>query len=294
MSTRAIKAWIEAMRLRTLPVSVAGVVTAVAISITAGPVRAGAALLCMLFAVLAQIASNFGNEYFDYRDGLDAPGRVGPRRGVTEGDITPRAMCAATFATLAAACVAGLCLIPFGGWWLIVAGIFIAAGVVAYSAGPYPLSRHALGEVAVILFFGVIPVCLTYMLTSGRAVDATVVSSSLGIGLLGANVLVVNNFRDRKDDRAVGKVTIATLWPRSAIMLIYLLGGTAGILLTLPAWLRLDPWWLAVPVAAIIDHGSNWLAFARARGKEFNPLLGRTSLLMAGLALAMLAGALLD
>ena len=276
------------MRLRTLPVSLAGVVTAVALAVTSGYCAPVPAILCLLFALLAQIASNFGNEYFDYKAGLDAPGRVGPRRGVTEGDITPRAMCIATFATLALACAVGLCLIPYGGWWLIVAGIFIAIGVLAYSTGPYPLSHHALGEVAVILFFGIIPVCLTYMLAAGRTLDSTVVCAAIGMGLLGANVLVVNNYRDRRDDAAVGKTTIATLWPRPAIMLIYLFGGLAGIALTIPAWLDMARWWLIVPACAAIDHIGNWIALLHARGTQFNPLLGRTSVLMAALAVALL------
>lgn len=279
------------MRLRTLPVSLAGVVTGVALAAAAGSVSALPAILCLLFALLAQIASNFGNEYFDYRDGLDAPGRDGPRRGVTEGDISPRAMLAATLATLAAACLTGLCLIPYGGWQLIVVGLLVAAGVLAYSAGPYPLSRHALGEVAVVVFFGLVPVCYTYMLCSGLALTPTVVCAAFGMGLMGALVLVVNNFRDRRDDTAVGKTTIATLWPRPAIMLLYLLGGVAGIALTLPAWLRMPSWWLLVPAAALADHCSNWLAFGSARGAGFNPLLGRTSLLMAAQAVALLIAA---
>lgn len=279
------------MRLRTLPVSLAGVVTGVALAAAAGSVSALPAILCLLFALLAQIASNFGNEYFDYRDGLDAPGRDGPRRGVTEGDISPRAMLAATLATLAAACLTGLCLIPYGGWQLIVVGLLVAAGVLAYSAGPYPLSRHALGEVAVVVFFGLVPVCYTYMLCSGLALTPTVVCAAFGMGLMGALVLVVNNFRDRRDDAAVGKTTIATLWPRPAIMLLYLLGGVAGIALTLPAWLRMPSWWLLVPAAALADHCSNWLAFGSARGAGFNPLLGRTSLLMAAQAVALLIAA---
>ena len=280
------------MRLRTLPVGMAGVVTAIALAVSSGTVAMVPAILCLLFALLAQIASNFGNEYFDYRAGLDAPGRAGPRRGATEGDISPRAMCVATFATLAAACAVGLSLIPYGGWWLIVVGLFVAVGVVAYSAGPYPLSRHALGEVAVVVFFGLIPVCVTYMLVSMRPVDTTVACAAIGMGLMGANVILVNNFRDRRDDSAVGKVTIATLWPRPVIMLLYLFGGLGGIALTLPAWLELQWWWLMVPCAAMIDHIANWVAFGEARGRGFNPLLGRTSLLMAAVALGLLIASL--
>ena len=126
------------MRLRTLPVSVSGVVVAAGLAVFAGCFNIPVFVLCTVFAVLSQIASNFANEYYDYRDGLDRPGREGPRRGVTEGDISPRAMAYATGVTLVLACLVGCSLIYYGGWWLIPAGILIALGVVAYSAGPYP------------------------------------------------------------------------------------------------------------------------------------------------------------
>ena len=110
-----LKAWIEAMRLRTLPVSVAGVICATALALMAGVFHCVQAIICLVFAVLAQVASNFANEYYDYKGGLDKPGREGPRRGVTEGDITPGAMKRATYATLALACACGLSLVYWGG-----------------------------------------------------------------------------------------------------------------------------------------------------------------------------------
>ena len=98
-----IKAWIEAMRLRTLPVSVAGVIAGIACAVFLGKFNAVPAVLCVLFAMLAQIASNFGNEYYDFKNGVDKKGRDGFRRGVTEGEISPKAMKIATFFTLALA-----------------------------------------------------------------------------------------------------------------------------------------------------------------------------------------------
>ena len=147
----SLSCWIEATRLRTLPVSIAGVILAIGYARLHHSFAPAPALLCLTFAILAQIASNFANEYYDFRAGLDRPGREGPRRGVTEGDITPRAMLAATFITLGAACAVGCSLLLFGPWWLLPAGIAIALGVLAYSTGPYPLSRHGLGEVAAVL-----------------------------------------------------------------------------------------------------------------------------------------------
>lgn len=126
--------------------SVSPVLLATALAWAHGVVHWGVAALCFFFALLAQIASNFGNDYFDYRKGSDKADRVGPRRAVAAGDISPRAMLVATAATLGVACLLGCLLIPVGGWWLIGVGVIIAAAALAYSACPYPLSYHGLGD----------------------------------------------------------------------------------------------------------------------------------------------------
>lgn len=139
--------WIEAMRLRTLPVSLAGVIYAGALGVLSWRFDVIPWGMCVAFALLAQVASNFANEYYDFKAGLDKAGRVGPRRGVTEGDITPEAMKYATFGTLGVACLIGVALVAmYGQWWMYVAGVATALGVIAYSAGPYPLSRHGLAR----------------------------------------------------------------------------------------------------------------------------------------------------
>ncbi|MDE6557086.1 MAG: 1,4-dihydroxy-2-naphthoate octaprenyltransferase, partial [Duncaniella sp.] len=204
-----LKAWIEAMRLHTLPVSLAGIGWAAGIGVMQKSIALFPLFLCLIFAVLAQIASNFANEYFDFRAGLDRPGREGFRRGVSEGDLSAPAMLKATMATLLLACCVGLLLVAmYGAWWMYLVGVAVAIGALAYSAGPFPLSRIGLGEVAVIAFFGLVPVLLTVRL-EGAEVDASVWAGALGVGLMGANVLVVNYYRDRDDDAAGGKRTLA-------------------------------------------------------------------------------------
>jgi 1,4-dihydroxy-2-naphthoate octaprenyltransferase len=274
-----LKVWIEAMRLRTLPVSVAGVIMGTGYAVYYNSVNYGAAALCLLFAVLAQIASNFANEYYDFRDGLDKPGRVGPRRGVTEGDITPRGMLIATFGTLVAACVVGLSLLMFGPWWLIPVGAAIGLGVLAYSTGPYPLSRHGLGEVAVLMFFGVIPVNLTYFLQSGMFCWP-VFMGSVSAGLMGANVLLVNNYRDEPADRMVGKNTLAVLWGRKAASTLYLLNGYLAIAFMWRQWLSLGSAAMSVPAVYLLVHTALWLRIIKADGTALNPMLGITAMLM--------------
>lgn len=275
-----MKCWVEAMRLRTLPVSLAGVLFGVAMAVADGGFKAVPATLCFLFALLAQIASNFANEYYDFKAGLDRAGREGPRRGVTEGDITPGAMKAATFATLGAACVSGCVLVAlYGQWWMYVVGLLTALAVIAYSTGPYPLSRNGLGEVAVIFFFGIIPVTLTFYLETGT-MSAAVVAASTGIGLMIANVLIVNNYRDADDDAAVGKRTLAVKLGRKTVAVIYLVNGILALVLTWPEWILLPPQAWIVPLMYLLAHVFLYSRLRSLTGKALNPLLGATAMLV--------------
>lgn len=275
------------MRLRTLPVSAAGVITAWAFALWSGTFKVVPAVICLLFALLAQIASNFANEYFDFRDGLDRPGRVGPRRGVTEGDITPRAMLIATAVTVALACCLGLSLLFYGPWWLLIVGILVVVGVYAYSAGPYPLSRHALGEVAVVVFFGIVPVNFTYYLMAGTF-NATVFNASLAIGLMGANILLVNNYRDIDDDRSVGKHTLATRFGASFASALYLINGWVAMALLGALFSTLPIYCAVAPIIYLTIHTLLWIALLQRKGTALNPLLGITALNMLLFSLTLL------
>lgn len=288
-----MNAWIEAMRLRTLPVSLAGVVAALGYACLLDTPNYLVFVLCLVFATLAQIASNFANEYFDFKAGLDRPGREGPRRGVTEGDITPRAMKFATIGTLGAACLIGLSLVAWGGWPILIFGIVIALGVFAYSTGPFPLSHHGLGEVAVICFFGLAPVCLTFYLMAGY-VDAYVWGGAISIGLMGANVLLVNNIRDIHDDREVGKRTLAVILGRKTASFFYFINGWIAVWLMGSVWLWIGSAWVIVPSAYAFIHTTLWFRIdtlsrcavkAPAEGRRLNPLLGMTACLMATYAI---------
>ena len=281
-----IRHWIEAMRLRTLPVSIAGVIAGTGCAILTDSFKAVPALLCLVFAILAQIAANFGNEYYDFRNGIDKKGRDGFRRGVTEGEITPMAMKYATFITLGSAAAVGCAMLIYGPWWLIIAGILIMCFALAYSAGPYPLSHHGLGDIAVIIFFGIVPVVLTWHLqTSSWEAVGLVIETSLAIGLLAANVLVVNNYRDMEDDAAVGKRTTVVIFGRKVMSAVYLLSGFIGMSAMIPVWLALPTWALAIPLIYLTLHVKTWSALKRSTGSAINPLLGRTAMNLLILAL---------
>lgn len=279
--------WIEAMRLRTLPVSVAGVLTAIAYALMHNTFNAQPAVICLIFAVLAQIASNFANEYFDYTAGRDRPGRQGPRRGVTEGEISPAAMKKAIYITLGLAGCFGLSLVAWGGWWLLAVGAFVAVGVFAYSAGPFPLSTNGLGEAAVIAFFGIIPVNLTYYVQA-HAFAGDVFLASVAVGLMGANVLIINNYRDIEDDRSVGKRTLSVRYGLPAMRCLYMGDAIAAALLLLYAWIAAGPWSAALPVVYLLLSARITDVMGRRSGAALTPLLGATSVLMFGVSLALL------
>lgn len=286
-----VNAWIKATRPQTLPVSVAGVFAGTGCAALYGSFRWLPALICLLFAIVAQVASNFANEYYDYAYGLDKKGREGFRRGVTEGDITPRAMFRALWTLIAIDCLLGLTLLYWGGAWLLLPGIAIAIFAVGYSAGPYPLSHHGLGDVAVFIFFGLVPVTLTCLVQVG-AWEWSSVSIPVGaaIGLMSANVLIVNNYRDADDDRAVGKHTTVVLFGRRTMYRAYLLSGLVADGLTLAFTPERTGWWIALPCGVyLVAHLLIWHRIGHMKGKALNPMLGMTAcnLLLFALLLAL-------
>ncbi len=273
-----MRKWIEAMRLRTLPVSISGVLAGIACAMMGIDFSLVPALLCLLFAILAQIASNFANEYYDFRKGVDRKGREGFRRGVTEGDITPAAMKYATFGTLAAAAVVGCLMLFYGSWWMVPIGLCIGLFALAYSAGPYPLSHHGLGDVAVVIFFGIVPVTLTCYLQQGGWRELWLsLPISVAVGLLAANVLIVNNCRDEDDDRAVGKRTTVVIFGRKVMGWVYLFSGIVamGIVFYMLRWIY--------PVSAVMAaiflamHFHTWRKLVSSSGAALNPVLGATA-----------------
>lgn len=268
------------MRLRTLPLSVAGVVGGTACAIFHHGFSVLPFLICLFFAILAQIASNFANEYYDFKNGLDKKGRQGFRRGVTEGDISPEAMKRATYITLALAACIGATLVIWGGWWLILVGIVIAIFALAYSTGPYPLSHHGLGEITVILFFGFVPVFLTeYVQTRIFNFNYVTFFTAAAIGLMSSNVLIVNNYRDLEDDMSVGKRTMAVIFGRRLMGTIYYVNGIlAAVFLamassTMPFWVSTG--WLIY----FTIHTMLWTKLRSQTGSSLNDVLKWTSLI---------------
>ena len=183
-----------------------------------------------------------------------------------------------TFIMLGLAALTGCSLLFYGGWWLLPVGLCIMMAALAYSAGPYPLSHHGLGDIAVVIFFGVVPVTLTYWLQVGQWNDvSTVLGVSLAVGLMAANVLIVNNYRDMNDDKVVGKNTTVVLFGRKVIGTVYLMSGILAMALMIPLWMKLPVWALLLPAFYLLMHVSTWRMVITSSGSALNPLLGKTA-----------------
>lgn len=207
--------WWSAARPPTLPAAIAPVIVGAALAWRDGAFDARAAGLCLTFALLVQIGTNFANDYYDFIKGADTAARVGPRRAVAAGLIAPATMQRAMWLIFATAFGCGLGLIAWGGPWLLVIGVASILCGIAYTGGPWPLGYNGLGDVFVFIFFGLVAVGATYFVQAGHlATDA--VLASVPIGLLAANILVVNNYRDVETDTVAGKRTLVVRFGRAA------------------------------------------------------------------------------
>lgn len=308
---KKLKIWIECARLRTLPVSLSGVIIAIGVAMWQHVFNLVPAVLCVLFALLAQVVSNMANEYYDFLKGTDKPGRVGPRRGVTEGDITPKKLRNVTFTLLVLDCIVGLCLLPYGGWWMLPVGVVIAIFALAYSAGPYPLSYHGLGEAAVFVFFGIVPVVFTHFVQAhtikpSMEFNPLILLASMSIGFMAVNVLLINNYRDVDDDREANKRTSVVIFGRKPAAAAYLINGFVAMGLLSPLWfgiivstaimpltgqaeLPLPLWTLVAPALYLVLHTATWYKLIHRDGVALNPLLGGTARNMLFFTLIMFA-----
>ncbi len=248
MSAAPWKIWLAAARPRTLPAAVAPVLVGSALAWRDGVCDLRAAGLCLAFALLVQIGTNFANDYFDFLNGADTATRVGPRRAVAAGLIAPATMRAAMGAVLAVAFAIGLGLTAWGGPWLIAVGVASIVCGLAYTGGPWPLGYHGLGDVFVFVFFGLVAVGTTYFVQAGR-VTTDALLAAVPIGLLTANILVVNNYRDVETDAAAGKRTLVVRLGRGFARAQFAV--SLAIALAMPAvfFLRSRNAWCLLPFA---------------------------------------------
>lgn len=234
IKTNSLSAWILAARPKTLTGAIVPVMIGTAWAWKMGGAenfRFFPALLCFLFAFLMQIDSNFINDYFDCVKGSDdKETRLGPKRACTEGWITLPAMRKGLVITSLLASLIGLPLVFYGGWQMVLVGAACVLFAFLYTTF---FSYLGLGDVLVLVFFGIIPVTFTtYVILSStlQGIYPEVIMTSIACGLVIDTLLIVNNYRDRDNDKKSGKMTlIVRIGARKAEKLYNFLGLLAII-----------------------------------------------------------------
>jgi 1,4-dihydroxy-2-naphthoate octaprenyltransferase len=288
--SRRWRTWVDAARPRTLPAAVAPVLVGSGLARHAGGLDAGAAGLCLAFALLVQIGTNLANDYYDFIRGADTAERVGPQRAVSAGLVTPRTMGWAAAGVFTFAFVVGLGLLAHGGPWLLVIGAASIVCGIAYTGGPYPLGYHGLGDLFVFLFFGLVAVGATYFVQTGR-LAAEVLPAAAAVGLLTANILVVNNYRDLETDAVAGKRTLVVIFGRRFARGQFGLSLLAAFAAPLVYWAWGYRLGCLLPLVLAPLAWRHWRRLCAARRPpELIVLLGDTAKLLAAYALLFALG----
>jgi len=289
VAKNSLKAWLLASRPKTLAAGSVPVIVASALAAHFGQFKHIPALLCLLFALLAQIASNFSNDYFDFVKKTDNEDRLGPARAVYSGWIEPKRMLYGIFFTIALACFFGLGLIYYGGWQMILVGAVCVVCLIAYTAGPWPLAYHGLGDIFVLVFFGFVAVLFSYYVQAHSFNYLAFVCGGV-VGLAAVNILVLNNYRDRDTDKKSNKKTTIVLFGETFGRWFYLSNGFIACILCLVFLFEGLFWAAFLPFFYLVPHYLTWKKMVRIRkGKALNVLLGETSrnLLILGLLLSI-------
>lgn len=269
-----LKAWFLAARPKTLSAALIPVAVATALAYANDAAQWEPALLCALFAMLMQVASNFINDLYDYKKGTDSAERFGPKRACAQGWISPTAMRNGIMITLILACSVGACLLFYGGWWLIGMGASCVIFAFLYTT---LMSYHGLGDLLVWVFFGFVPVIGTYYVQAGE-LHPDVWLLSAACGLCVDTLLVLNNYRDRETDRKTGKRTIVVLFGERFGSLAYLLQGIAAYICVAILSTHGNLWLAILPAFYLLPHYLTWRKMVQINnGPELNRILGFTS-----------------
>ena len=203
-----LKALIKSMRLRTLPLSLAGVVCGGVMGYAQPACRPGTHIFLVLTAVFLQILSNLSNEMGDYRSGVDGEGREGPNYSMTDGGLTVKQMWGAINGIVVACCVFGLLMVLLSGcpWWVLLLGAAAIWAATHYTLGKKPYGYIGLGDLFVFIFFGLVSVLGSYfVITHTLPFKIWLWAPAVGVGLLSVAVLNVNNIRDMQSDEGIRK-----------------------------------------------------------------------------------------
>lgn len=283
-----IKTWIQAARLRTLPLAASGIIAGAALAWYNDAFSWAISFWALIVALMLQILSNFANDYGDFTKGTDNEDRVGPERTMQSGAIKKNEMQKAMATMVVIALVAGFYLLFIASQtlgsivWLVFGGLGVMAimAAILYTVGKRAYGYFGLGDIMVFLFFGLASVLGTYYLNTGHVpLEAWLVGA--GIGFLSTGVLNLNNMRDIDNDVASGKKTLASRLGFEKAKFYHTVLVVMGIYcILLTGWLlKFDLWFLIILILPSVKLYNDMLQVRKTMDKNLlDPFLKKLSL----------------
>jgi 1,4-dihydroxy-2-naphthoate octaprenyltransferase len=286
--------WLMALRPKTLTAALVPVMVATALAAAEGfEIKWWVSVCAVLSALFIQFGTNLINDALDFKKGADDARRVGPKRVTQSGLLSLRQVLTGGAVCFAIAALFGVPLVFEGGWPIVGIGLLSLFCGYTYTGGPYPLAYKGLGDLFVIIFFGLVAVLGTFYLHAGTITKSGFIAG-LQVGLLATVLIAVNNFRDAPIDKEAGKLTLAVRFgydfARAEIMLLSFVPFLMGMYwiqngATMAGSLPL----ILLPLAALIYQGVK----KNNPGPVFNKFLAQSAglhlffgiLLTVGLAL---------
>ena len=265
-----------ASRPKTLGAAVAPVVVGTAMAWKHSGIAWWAMLSCLIGSLLLQLGTNFANDYFDFVQGAET--RLGPTRVTQAGLIAPETVRNAFILMFALVAIPGLYLSYVGGWPVFILGCLSVISGVLYTAGPYALAYLGLGDIFVLVFFGIVATVGTYYVQTLQ-LNSAVFLAALGPGLFSTAILAVNNLRDRLTDAESNKRTLAVRFGANVVRVEYFLCCLVACLIP---WIifhftpEKHPYSLAASFTFLLCIPNLLKVFRLDADPALNPLLGET------------------
>ncbi|MEO8084626.1 MAG: 1,4-dihydroxy-2-naphthoate polyprenyltransferase [Ardenticatenales bacterium] len=302
-----LRTWLLAIRPKTLVAAVAPVVVGTALAYNRHAFAPVAALAALAGALLIQIGTNLTNDVLDHRRGADTAERLGPTRVTQAGLLAPRSVALGAAVAFALAVAAGAYLVAVAGWPIAVLGVVAILSGIAYTAGPAPLAYVGLGDVFVMVFFGIAAVGGTYYVQVMDALGTfdrwealhampQALLLGVGVGALATAILTVNNLRDRETDAVVGKRTLAVRMgdERTRRYFDALIFTAFALPVGLAVFHGLGPAIVAVLLAVPFALPPGRSVAGGVRGKALNAVLGQVARLQIVYAFWLSIGLIAD
>lgn len=297
--TNGTKAWLLAARPKTLAGAAVPVLMGLSMAFSDSsrfvvggkPFLFVPAVLCLLFAFVMQINANFINDYIDFKKGTDDETRLGPLRACAQGWITPDVMKRGIALTSVLAALVGLPLVAYGGIEMIGVGVLCLVFCFLYTTH---FSYLGLGDLLVLVFFGVVPVCVTYYLQM-QTLTKDVFYASLACGLVVDSLLIVNNYRDRDNDRRAGKKTLVVRLGTKVSEQIFRFLGLVACHLGLVFFFQGAYFTFFLPFVYLLFHAHTYRQMKKiGSGKALNGILAACARNIMLYGILFCAGVLLD